>query len=64
MDLLRRDDAAARGLTMADDLRDELRHRVDEPFLPAERKLVAWSLIVGVALLGILVWVSETFFAP
>ena len=49
---------------MADDLQDELRRRTDEPFLPAERKLVTWSLVLGVALLGVLVWVSETFFAP
>ncbi len=49
---------------MPDDLHDELRRRVDEPFLPAETKLVAWSLVLGVVLLGVLVWLSETFFAP
>ena len=33
-----------------------------EPFLPIERKLVAWSLILGAVLLVVLVWVSYTFF--
>jgi len=49
---------------MADDLRDELRQRTEEPFLPAETKLVVWSLVLGVVLLGLLVWVSDAFFAP
>jgi len=49
---------------MADDLREELRPRVDEPFLLAETRLVVWSLVLGVVLLGVLVWVSEAFFAP
>jgi hypothetical protein len=33
-----------------------------EPFLPIEKKLVAWSIILGVVLLGFLVWVTYTFF--
>lgn len=33
-----------------------------EPLLPIEKKLVAWSLILGVVLLGILVVVSYTLF--
>ncbi len=33
-----------------------------EPLLPVERKLIGWSIGLGVALLGILVWVSSTFF--
>ena len=49
---------------MADDLRDELENAADEPFLPAEVKLVTWSLVLGVVLLGVLVWVSDAFFAP
>jgi len=48
---------------MTDELRDELRQRTDEPFLPAERKLVTWSLVLGVVLLGLLVWLSNAFFA-
>jgi hypothetical protein len=27
-----------------------------------EKKLIAWSLIVGTTLLGVLVWVSYRFF--
>jgi len=41
---------------------EELRQMEDEPLLPIEKKLIAWSLIVGVVLLGILVWVSHAFF--
>ena len=33
-----------------------------EPLLPVEKKLIAWSLSLGVVLLGILVLVSYTFF--
>jgi hypothetical protein len=33
-----------------------------EPLLPVEKKLIAWSLILGVVLLGILILVSYTFF--
>jgi hypothetical protein len=33
-----------------------------EPLLPVEKKLIAWSLGLGVTLLGVLVWVSKTFF--
>jgi hypothetical protein len=36
--------------------------QVYEPMLPIENKLVAWSLILGVILLGILVVVSYTLF--
>jgi hypothetical protein len=33
-----------------------------EPLLPVEKKLIAWSLILGVVLLGILLWASATLF--
>ncbi len=39
---------------------DELQK--DEPLLPVEKKLIAWSLIAGVVLLGVLIWISYTFF--
>ncbi len=42
---------------------EELTMIAYEPLLPAEKKLVAWSLILGVVLLVILAWVSSTFFA-
>ena len=34
-----------------------------EPLLPVEKKLIAWSLILGLALLGLLLWISSTFFS-
>ena len=33
-----------------------------EPLLPVEKKLIAWSLIIGVVLLVILIGVSYAFF--
>jgi hypothetical protein len=33
-----------------------------EPLLPIEKRLVLWSVLLGVALLGILTWVSYEFF--
>ncbi len=41
---------------------EELQKMAWEPLLPVEKKLIAWSLGLGVVLLGILVWVSYTFF--
>ena len=41
---------------------EELKKMEVEPFLPVEKKLTAWSLILGVVLLGFLIWVSYTFF--
>jgi hypothetical protein len=49
---------------MRDDLRAELEHGTGEPFLPAEKRLVGWSLALGAVLLGVLVWLSNAFFAP
>lgn len=33
-----------------------------EPLLPIEKKLIIWSIGLGIALLFVLVWVSYTFF--
>ncbi|GAB6182303.1 hypothetical protein [Thermodesulfovibrio hydrogeniphilus] len=33
-----------------------------EPLLPIEKKLIVWSVALGLILLIILVWVSYTFF--
>ena len=33
-----------------------------EPLLPVEKKLIVWSLVLGVVLLVILIGVSYTFF--
>jgi cell division protein FtsL len=35
-----------------------------EELLPVEKKLILWSIAVGIILLGILIWVSYTFFPP
>ncbi len=43
-------------------LAEELKAMEWEPLLPVEKKLIGWSIGLGVALLGILVWVSRTFF--
>jgi hypothetical protein len=33
-----------------------------EPLLPVEKKLIVWSLIIGIVLLGLLIVVSYSFF--
>ena len=41
---------------------DELKKLEHEPLLPVEKKLIAWSIGLGIVLLGLLMWVSYTFF--
>lgn len=43
-------------------IKNEMEKMEYEPLLPIEKKLIAWSLILGVVLLVGLVWVSYTFF--
>lgn len=43
-------------------LSEEMSHLREEPLLPVEKRLVLWSVGLGIALLGVLVWVSRTFF--
>ena len=33
-----------------------------EPLLPIEKKLIIWCLVMGIVLLGLLLWASATFF--
>jgi hypothetical protein len=33
-----------------------------EPLLPVEKKLIVCCLLLGIVLLGVLLWVSATFF--
>lgn len=50
---------------MADEqskLADELKTMQFEPLLPVEKKLIGWSIGLGIVLLGILIWISYTFF--
>jgi hypothetical protein len=41
---------------------DELQKMEYEPLLPIEKKLIGWSIGIGVVALGFLVWISYTFF--
>lgn len=43
---------------------DELQKMAEqyEPLLPAEKKLITWSVGLGIIALGLLVWISYTFF--
>ena len=41
---------------------DELKKMPAEPLVPVEKKLIAWSLILGVILLALLVWLSRAYF--
>ena len=41
---------------------DEIKKMEYEPLLPAEKKLIGYSLALGIVLLGILVWINYTFF--
>jgi hypothetical protein len=43
-------------------LAEELRAMEVEPLLPVEKKLILYSVILGVGLLAVLAWVSATFF--
>ena len=43
-------------------LADEMEKMEYEPLLPVEKKLIIWSITLGVVLLGVLTWVSYTFF--
>jgi hypothetical protein len=42
-------------------VKDELRKAEVEPFLPIEKKLVVWSLGIGIALLIVLVAINHLF---
>jgi hypothetical protein len=39
---------------------EEIRKIEAEPLLPIEKKLIAWSLILGVVLLAVLVWTGNS----
>jgi len=43
-------------------LGDELSHMAEEPLLPVEKKLIAYSLLLGALLLGLLAFLSAHFF--
>lgn len=39
---------------------EEIRKMEAEPLLPVEKKLIAWSLILGVVLLAVLIWTGNS----
>jgi hypothetical protein len=41
---------------------EEIKKMEYEPLLPVEKKLIGWSIGIGLLLIGLLVWVSYTFF--
>jgi hypothetical protein len=43
---------------------EEIAKMPAEPLLPIEKKLIAWSLIVGLMLLAILVWTGNSALTP
>jgi hypothetical protein len=43
-------------------LAEEMEKMEYEPLLPVEKKLILWSIALGVGLLAILTWVSYTYF--
>jgi hypothetical protein len=49
---------------MPDDpkISEELKRMEYEPLLPVEKKLVGWSLVLGIGLLGLLIWISNKLF--
>ena len=43
-------------------LAEEMEKMEYEPLLPVEKKLILWSITLGVVLLIVLTWVSYTYF--
>ncbi len=41
---------------------EALKKMEHEPLLPVEKKLIAGSLLLGIVLLGLLIWLSNKFF--
>ena len=39
---------------------EEIRKMEAEPLLPIEKKLIAWSLILGLVLLAVLIWTGNS----
>lgn len=43
-------------------LAEELQRMQREELLPIEKKLITWSIVLGIVLLAVLTWASYTFF--
>lgn len=44
------------------EIAEEIQKMEYEPLLPIEKKLILWSLSIGVVSLVLLYWISATFF--
>jgi hypothetical protein len=47
---------------MEPQLREELGKMPNEPLLPIEKKLIGWSLGLGVVLMAVLIAISRVYF--
>jgi len=43
-------------------LKEEMRRMEHEPLLPVEKKLIGYSIGLGIILLFVFVWISSTYF--
>lgn len=43
-------------------LKKEMKEMEYEPLLPVEKKLIAYSLGLGIILLFVFIWISQTYF--
>jgi hypothetical protein len=43
-------------------LKEEMKRMEYEPLLPVEKKLITMSIALGLVLLGIFIWMSQTLF--
>jgi len=43
-------------------LSEELEKMPYEPLLPIEKKLIGWSILLGLFLLGTLMWINQALF--
>lgn len=56
------DDQIPRNRVTEQQTAEELVQMPYEPLLPAEKKLIVGSLVLGIVLLGALLWLSAVFF--
>lgn len=52
----------AGGITPEAIMAEELARVPDEPLLPIEKKLIVYSLLLGLVLLGVLWWLGAAYF--
>ena len=53
---------AQKGVKAKSSLASEIKSMEKEPLLPVEKKLIGWSIGIGVVALVFLVWLSRTYF--